>query len=63
MQQTYAKVAGVIENVSVAELVEDALRINAAALSRHDVACQPRFEPRRPEIIRTNTRCCRSWST
>ncbi len=37
MQQSYAKVAGVIEAIDPAQLVEDALHINAAALTRHDV--------------------------
>lgn len=37
MQQNYAKVAGVDEKVNVSELVEDALRLNANALSRHQV--------------------------
>jgi PAS domain S-box-containing protein len=37
MQQTYARVAGVIEPVPVAEIVEDAIRMNSAALARHEV--------------------------
>jgi signal transduction histidine kinase len=37
MQQSYAKVCGVIEPVAVTELVEDALRMNAGAMMRHDV--------------------------
>ena len=37
MQQTYAKVFGVVEQVAVADLVDDALRLNAAAFVRHDV--------------------------
>jgi signal transduction histidine kinase len=37
MQQTYAKVFGVLEPVAPAALVEDALRINAAAFDRHHV--------------------------
>lgn len=35
MQQNYAKVAGVAETVKVTDLVEDALRMNDAALARH----------------------------
>ncbi len=35
MQQSYAKVSGVMETVAVTELVEDALRVNASALVRH----------------------------
>jgi ligand-binding sensor domain-containing protein/signal transduction histidine kinase len=37
MQQNYAKISGVTETVSVTDLVEDALRMNAGALVRHDV--------------------------
>ncbi len=37
MQQNYAKVAGIEEQVEVASLVEDALRINSNALDRHAV--------------------------
>ena len=38
MQQNYATVCGVAETVKVADLVEDALRMNAGALLRHEVA-------------------------
>ena len=37
MQQSYARVSGVIETVKASEIVEDALRINAGALARHGV--------------------------
>jgi len=37
MQQTYAKVSGVIEPLAAETLVEDALRMNSASLVRHDV--------------------------
>jgi PAS domain S-box-containing protein len=37
MQQTYAMASGVFEDVSVPEMIEDALRINAASLARHDI--------------------------
>jgi len=37
MQQNYAKVSGMVEWLPPAELVEDALRMNAAALGRHEV--------------------------
>jgi PAS domain S-box-containing protein len=50
-QQTYAKVSGVIEKISMTELVEDALRINANALSRHDVKVTRDFDPRVPDIL------------
>jgi PAS domain S-box-containing protein len=37
MQQNYAKISGVTETIDVTELVEDALRMNAGALARHEV--------------------------
>jgi signal transduction histidine kinase len=37
MQQSYGKVSGVTEIVSLPDLVEDALRMNASAMSRHEV--------------------------
>lgn len=43
MQQSYAKVSGVAEEVPVLELVEDALRMNAEALARHDVTLVREF--------------------
>jgi PAS domain S-box-containing protein len=50
MQQTYAKVVGVVEIVSPAQLVEDALHINAAALLRHNVHVRREFE-KTPDIL------------
>ncbi|HVM51108.1 MAG TPA: PAS domain S-box protein [Candidatus Acidoferrum sp.] len=37
MQQSYAKVLGVLEWLPVTELVEDALRLNSGAMERHHV--------------------------
>jgi signal transduction histidine kinase len=37
MQQSYARVSGVAESVPLCELVEDAIRMNAGALNRHDI--------------------------
>lgn len=37
MQQAYARTSGVIETVSVPDLIEDAIRINAGSLARHAV--------------------------
>jgi len=48
MQQSYAKVSGVVETVSAVQLVEDALHINAAALTRHDVHVRREFEEAPP---------------
>jgi PAS domain S-box-containing protein len=44
MQQTYAKVSGVTEPLTPESLAEDALRMNSAALVRHDVHVQRDFE-------------------
>jgi signal transduction histidine kinase len=44
MQQTYAKVAGVVDSHSVPALVEDALRMHAAALDRHRVSVVRQFD-------------------
>jgi PAS domain S-box-containing protein len=44
MQQQYARVAGISEEVSVAELVDDSLRMNAGALLRHDVQIVREFK-------------------
>ncbi len=38
MQQNYARISGVVETVAVAEMVEDAVQMNAGALERHGVA-------------------------
>ncbi len=37
MQQSYAKVAGVVEKLAVSELIEDAIGLNASALARHEI--------------------------
>ena len=37
MQQSYAKVSGVMETLKVVDLVEDTLRMNGESLARHDV--------------------------
>ena len=37
MQQSYARMSGVVDKVKVVDMVEDALRMNAGALARHDV--------------------------
>lgn len=50
MQQNYGKVSGLAEPVQVQDLVEDALRINAGALTRHDVETIREYERSLPEI-------------
>jgi PAS domain S-box-containing protein len=50
MQQSYAKVSGVYETLSVAGLVEDALRMNAAAFDRHGVSVVREVDPNTPPV-------------
>ena len=50
MHQSYAKISGVTETIKVTELVEDALRMNASALIRHDVHFYREYEDDLPEI-------------
>jgi PAS domain S-box-containing protein len=50
VQQSYARIAGVAEPTQVTELVEDALRMNAGALARHDVELVREFSPHLPTI-------------
>ena len=37
MQQSYAGAAGVVESVSLAELVDDALRLNASSFEKYHI--------------------------
>ena len=50
MQQNYAKVSGVYENLSVADLVEDALRLNVSAFERHHINLVREFEENMPKV-------------
>ncbi len=50
MQQSYAKVSGVYENLAVTRLVEDALRINAAAFDRHRIDLVREFDKNLPAV-------------
>ncbi len=51
MQQNYARVAGVSDLVTVTSLVEDAVRMNAGALARHDIQIVRDFEQAVPQVI------------
>lgn len=51
MQQSYARIAGVAEKVSVIDLVEDALRMNTTAFQRHGVEIVRVFPEDAPEIV------------
>jgi PAS domain S-box-containing protein len=50
MQQSYAKMSGSEEIVSLASLLEDALRINATALGRHQVKVVREFD-KVPDVL------------
>jgi PAS domain S-box-containing protein len=50
MQQSYAKVSGVYENLPVAGLVEDALRMNTAAFDRHHIELIREFDENTPSV-------------
>lgn len=45
MQQGYARVGGVVETVKVADLIEDALQMNASALERHGIQLVREYGP------------------
>jgi C4-dicarboxylate-specific signal transduction histidine kinase len=50
MQQSYAKLSGVYEWLTVPALVEDALRMNAAAFDRHHIELVREFDENTPRI-------------
>jgi len=45
MQQSYAKVSGVFENLAPDRLVEDAIAMNVSAFQRHRVVLERQFSP------------------
>lgn len=45
MQQAYATTAGVVESIDPVSLVEDAMRMNTAAMIRHSVSVVREFKP------------------
>lgn len=50
-QQNYAGIAGVIESVSLADLVEDAVKIHKTAFSRHHIKLQREYETLPPASV------------
>lgn len=50
MQQSYAKLSGVYEWLTVAALVEDALRMNTAAFDRHHIDLIREFDENTPAV-------------
>jgi signal transduction histidine kinase len=51
MQQSYARSSGFLEQVSIASLMEDALRINLAGLARHGVQIVRQFADVPPATV------------
>jgi signal transduction histidine kinase len=49
MQQSFATVSGVVEELDLVELAEDALRMNASSFARHDVEVNREYV-RRPRV-------------
>ena len=60
-QQSYARVAGVVERLPVTALLEDALRMHVGALARHHVQLRQAVPSRSPTSWWTSTRSCKSW--
>ncbi len=54
MQQSTAKLSGVSEELKVSDLVEDALRMNASTLARHDIQVIKEFEEMPPLTVEKN---------
>ena len=50
MQQSYAKVCGVSEQVKASDLLEDALRMHAGALMRHEVQVIREYDPQVSDV-------------
>jgi signal transduction histidine kinase len=45
MQQSYAKTCRLVETLQVTDLLEDALKMQASALARHEIQVKREFEP------------------
>lgn len=44
MQQTYGRVSGVLENIPPDQLMEEALKLNSDALTRHDITVRQEYQ-------------------
>jgi C4-dicarboxylate-specific signal transduction histidine kinase len=51
MQQSYAKVSGVVESLPLASLLEDALQFNIAAFTRHGISVVRQYEQVPPVTV------------
>jgi signal transduction histidine kinase len=50
VQQSYATHVGLVEPVQVIDLVEDALRMNATGLARHEISTTREYDPNPPVV-------------
>jgi signal transduction histidine kinase len=50
-QQSYAKVSGVTETLKCSDLIDDAVRMNASALARHDVRFVREYAEPAPTVL------------
>src|SRR5580765_6257152 len=51
MQQSFAKVSGVLDTLPMTALVEDALRMNLSSFTRHDIRVIKQFEEVPPVMV------------
>ena len=51
MQQGYAGLSGVVESVSIKDVIEDALKINATAFGRHGIQLIREYVPVPPMVL------------
>ncbi|MFO1476400.1 MAG: two-component regulator propeller domain-containing protein [Verrucomicrobiota bacterium] len=51
MQQTYAKVSGAEEKVELADIVDNAIKMQANAYTRHEVKVEREYQPLPPVVI------------
>ncbi len=49
-QQGYARISGITESVKVTELIEDAVKMNASALARHEVQIFREYDENIPDV-------------
>src|SRR6185503_9766225 len=50
MQQSYAKLGGMVEELNLSEVIEDAIQINAASLDRHGIQVIKNYQPLPPLV-------------
>ncbi len=51
MQQSHAKVGGVLEKLNLQDLADDAIQINSAALDRHRIQLVRDYQPAPPVVV------------